>query len=118
MTDAFNSRATEQLDIIGSKVNDIIKELRSNKSDQVIPEMNGIFDLGAYLDMNEKKFDSWPSYFGPDHDGSFNFTNLGRWDFSNEAVTLNAGGIIVSGFLDLTNIPPQVFKPENICTPD
>jgi hypothetical protein len=102
------------VDIVGSKITEVIAELKSTKSNKTIPEMNAIFDIAAYLDVNNNKFNSWKSYFGPDPQGTYNFTNLGRWDFNNKDVSLKIGGLIVSGFLDHADLPPQVFQPQNM----
>lgn len=67
------------------------------------------------MDTNDEKFKDWESFVGPDDvdEDRGDFTNLARWNFNDEATSMGQG-FMVSGFLNRTDIAPQVFKPENM----
>ncbi|EEH23410.1 hypothetical protein PABG_05621 [Paracoccidioides brasiliensis Pb03] len=112
--DAFNIRAHEQLDIIGTKVHDMLNDGKETPQDR--DERDGIYDTGSYLNMDNKKFSSWDDYYGPDTVGKdYKFSNLGRWDFNNRVLSIrSSGGIVVSGYLDRKNMREEYFKAEDI----
>ncbi|WEW56965.1 hypothetical protein PRK78_002424 [Emydomyces testavorans] len=110
----MNLRAIEQFDIMGTKINYLLNNRTAPNSPAAERERNDIFDLNAYVDVDGKKFKSWPDYFGPDRVGTFNFTRLAYWDFNNIEMSLKSGGLIVSGYGNRSNIAPQAFKTENM----
>ncbi|KKZ66436.1 hypothetical protein EMCG_07827 [[Emmonsia] crescens] len=112
--DAFNIRAHEQLDIIGTKVYDMLNDGRETPGDR--NERDGIYDLDSYVDMESKKFTSWDDFYGPDTvDGGLKFSHPARWDMNNEdSSRRGSGGIVVTGYLDRINAAIEVFKPDDI----
>ncbi|EEP79406.1 predicted protein [Uncinocarpus reesii 1704] len=110
----FNLRAIEQFDIIGTKVNRLLDNPSDPKAPAAERERNDIFDINSYVDVDGKKFDSWADYFGPEKVGRFKFANLAYWDFHNEEMSLKAGGLIVSGYGNRSDVAPQAFKTENM----
>ncbi|OAX81301.1 hypothetical protein ACJ72_04361 [Emergomyces africanus] len=112
--DAFNIRAHEQLDIIGTKVNAMLTDGKETPGDK--NERDGIYDLDSYVDMNDKKFDNWDDFYGPDEAaGGFKFSRPARWDLNNEDTSRRgSGGIVVTGYLSRTKALNEVFKPDDI----
>ncbi|KAM5433468.1 hypothetical protein MferCBS31731_007105 [Microsporum ferrugineum] len=110
----FNQGAIEQFDLIGKQVNYLLTHPKAPKAPDAEQERNDIFDLNAYVDPNGKKYKTWRSYFGPERVRQGNFIHLGLWDFNNSEMSLKAGGLIVSGYGNRTQIAPQAFKLEDM----
>ncbi|KLJ11924.1 hypothetical protein EMPG_12928 [Blastomyces silverae] len=112
--DAFNIRAHEQLDIIGTKVQAMLNDGKETPGDR--NERDGIYDLDSYVDMDSKKFKSWDDFYGPDEvEGGYKFSHPARWDMNNEDTSRRgSGGIVVTGYLDRANAGKEVFKPDDM----
>lgn len=65
--------------------------------------------------MEDEEFKDWESFVGPEHidEDRGDFTNLARWNF-NDKPTSHGQNFEVAGFLNRTDLPPQVFEAENI----
>ena len=115
ITDAFNFRYNEQIELIGRHIHDLLSDPETRDSREAAYVRGSTFDINAYLDTNDKKFEDWESFVGPDDidEDRGDFTNLARWNFNDEATSMGQG-FMVSGFLNRTDLPPQVFKPENM----
>lgn len=114
MNHAFNLRATEQIDIIGSKINKMIRDPETMRGRAAASERNSIFDINSYVNIDGEKFSSWDDYFGPETVDGFNFTRVARWDLDNEPMSLKLGSFAVSGYGSRSKLPAQVFKSEDI----
>ncbi|PGH12568.1 hypothetical protein AJ79_04189 [Helicocarpus griseus UAMH5409] len=112
--DAFNIRAHEQLDIIGTKVHDILNDNKETAADR--EERDGIYDLDSYVNMKGKKFKDWDEFYGPETVGNgYKFSHLARWDLNNkESSERGSGGIVVSGYHDRVNVPEKVFEKDDM----
>ncbi|OAL68920.1 hypothetical protein A7D00_7175 [Trichophyton violaceum] len=110
----FNLRAIEQFDIIGTKVNYLLKHPRDPKAPAAEEMRDDIFDTNSYVDPNGRKYRSWDSYFGPETVEAGNFSRLAIWDFHNIPMSLKAGGLVVSGYGNRSHVAPQAFRKENI----
>ncbi|KAK2747309.1 hypothetical protein FQN57_002207 [Myotisia sp. PD_48] len=108
--DASNVRATEQIDVIGRVITDLLRDKKSKNTPEAEFQIGGEFDIEVYNNAQGKKFKNWGDYYGPERVGNLNFTNLAAWDFNNK----NLGKHIVAGYQGRSKLPPQVFKPENI----
>ncbi|EEP82090.1 predicted protein [Uncinocarpus reesii 1704] len=114
ITSAFNLRATEQVDIIGRKVNQLLKDPRTMRGKAAAYERNSIFDLNTYVDVEGDKFSNWDDYFGPVTHSDFNFTHLARWDLDNEVMSLKSSRFVVAGHGTRSKLPSQVFEADDI----
>ncbi|WEW60400.1 hypothetical protein PRK78_005885 [Emydomyces testavorans] len=114
VTSAFNVRATEQINIIGSKVTRLLNDQKTKSSKAADSERDSIFDLNSYVNVKGEKFSSWDDYFGPETRDDINLTRLARWDLDNEDMTQKLGKLVVTGYGSRSKQPQQVFKPENI----
>ncbi|KAI1939891.1 hypothetical protein LOZ66_002323 [Ophidiomyces ophidiicola] len=114
VTSTFNLRATEQINVIGRKVNKLLSDSATKNGKTATYERNGIFDINSYVGNNNgQKFESWEAYFGPQIN-MFNFTRLARWDLNNEIMSLKIGKLTVAGYGSRFKQAPQVFKAEDI----
>ncbi|KAK2812169.1 hypothetical protein FQN50_001526 [Emmonsiellopsis sp. PD_5] len=113
LDDSFNIRAHEQLDIIGSKITDILNDKKETPEDE--QEKNDIYDIDSYTDANNKPFDKWDDFYGPESTpAGYKFSHLARWDMNNKDLVMrSSGGIVVSGYLDRADID-KVFEVEDI----
>ncbi|KMP02078.1 hypothetical protein DIZ76_010631 [Coccidioides immitis] len=114
VTSAFNLRATKELDIIGRKINQLLKDPKTMGGRGAAYERNGIFDLNSYVDVDEGKFRSWDDYFGPVTNDDFDFTNLALWDLDNEIMSLKTSRFVVAGYGSRSDLPSQAFEAEDI----
>ncbi|KAI1993182.1 hypothetical protein LOZ53_002228, partial [Ophidiomyces ophidiicola] len=114
VTSTFNLRATEQINVIGRKVNKLLSDSTTKNGKTATYERNSIFDINSYVgNSNGQKFESWEAYFGPEIN-MFNFTRLARWDLNNEIMSLKIGKLTVAGYGSRFKQAPQVFEAEDI----
>ncbi|EME77659.1 uncharacterized protein MYCFIDRAFT_44917, partial [Pseudocercospora fijiensis CIRAD86] len=112
-------RAHEALDFVGQEVShfsDLIGN-RSELSNQTIKDLQStVFDYHTDADVNYTAFTSWPDKYSPLKLGPAQdtFTGLIRWNMSDVLTVESSGGIVVSGYLNRTNITKQHFEAENI----
>ncbi|KAL1956542.1 hypothetical protein VTO42DRAFT_7013 [Malbranchea cinnamomea] len=113
--DAFNFRYSEQLDLLGDFVNNYLTDPETRDKPTADVLRGTTFDINAFLDMDNKKFKNWDAFVGPETNDADrgDFTELARWNLNDEATT-RSGEFVVSGFLNRTDLPPQVFKAEDI----
>ncbi|KAM5505310.1 hypothetical protein McanMca71_003156 [Microsporum canis] len=112
--DASNLRATEQLDVIGSKVTAVLSDPGHRNSSMGRYLRGSQFDIGVYVDTQGEALSDWDDFFGPEKVGDFNFTRLSTWNLKSEDLAAASGDTVVSGYLDRGDLPPQVFKPEEM----
>ncbi|KAF7196077.1 Peptidase S41 family protein ustP [Pseudocercospora fuligena] len=112
-------RAHEAFDLIGQEVSrfsDIIGNRSLDSNDTVKYLQSSAFDYHTDVDVNYTSFTSWPDKYSPAKLGPAQdtFTGLIRWNLSDVLTTKNSGGIVISGYLNRTNITKARFKAENI----
>ncbi|KAK2784096.1 hypothetical protein FQN53_008812 [Emmonsiellopsis sp. PD_33] len=114
LDDSFNIRAHEQLDIIGSKITDLLNDNKETPEDE--QEKHDIYDIDSYTDVNNKEFDKWDDFYGPESTpAGYKFSHLGRWNMNNKpSILRSSGGIVMSGYLDRANVVEKIFKVEDI----
>lgn len=71
------------------------------------------FQTQGSLDVNEKHFDEWADLAGPVDIYGDRFTEMIRENMTDVVLQV-ANGLIISGYLNNTDIPPQPFEAENI----
>lgn len=71
------------------------------------------YQTQGQLDVNEQHFDDWEDLAGPVEIHGDKFTNIIRENMTDPVLQIG-NGLIISGYLNNTNIPPQPFKSENI----
>jgi hypothetical protein len=114
IADAFNIRATEQLDIVGTKVNGFVSNALSQLLRPISRELQRHpFDVHAFLDTRDQQYRSWDPLFGPENNGLGNFTNLARWNLNDRVAAEDRGGFVVSGYQGRP-LPLPLFSAENI----
>lgn len=59
-------------------------------------------------------FASFDEYFGPFEANGDNFSSTASWEFSNQALDILSDNIVVSGYANETELPPQPFPASNI----
>ncbi|EZF70408.1 hypothetical protein H105_07222 [Trichophyton soudanense CBS 452.61] len=107
--DAFNLRATDQLNFVGTKVN---KALLDGSGGKEVEALRGSeFDVSVYLDTHGRPRKNWEEFFGPDEVSGFKFTNLSTWNLGSKALAGSTGELTVAGYLNRANLPPPVFQP-------
>ena len=75
--------------------------------------LNTLYQFQSSLDVNNHAFSNWNAEDGPVTIYGDNFTQELRYNFSDPVVEFNAG-LNVSGYLDESNLPPQLFQSEDI----
>jgi hypothetical protein len=98
---------------MGNKAYDVLKDPSTKNTNAAQLFSGSMFDLETYLDVNDRQYESWKDFFGPENIREGDFTHPARWNFHDREASLSAG-LIVSGFLSRSDLPPQVFKPENM----
>ncbi|KMQ44171.1 ClpP/crotonase-like domain [Trichophyton rubrum] len=109
-----NMRATQQLDAIGSRTNELLNKPLDPRAAEAENMRYSVFDLNTYLTANDTKFSSWIELYGPETLPQDNYTHPTKWDFSNIEMTLASGPFIVSGYGNRTEIPPSPFSMRDI----
>ncbi|KAF3479880.1 peptidase S41 family protein [Arthroderma uncinatum] len=112
--DASNLRATEQLDIIGSKVTAVLSDPETRNTTMGRSLRGSQFDIGVYVDTKGNALTDWRDFYGPEKVGDFNFTHLSSWNLKSQDLADASGGAVVAGYQDRASLPPQVFKPEDM----
>ncbi|EFR02653.1 peptidase S41 family protein [Nannizzia gypsea CBS 118893] len=112
--DASNLRATEQLNFIGSKVTALLADPKQRNSTMGLSMRGSDFDIGVYIDTKGDVLTGWNDFFGPEQVGGFNFTQLATWNLKSEDLAFASGDTVVAGYLNRINLPPPVFKPEEM----
>ena len=59
-------------------------------------------------------YNSWNDIYGPVQSHGDQYSNLVSWDFANVTQDISAGGFVVSGYGNNTNIAPLPFAAQNI----
>lgn len=113
--DSANLRAHEQVNLMGERVQNVVKD--SGQASMAVATLkNSVLDVNSYTTVDNKKWKNWEELYGPKKAGDgYNLTDIARWDFNNEDMSLsNGGGIYITGYADRKNVAPQPFKAENI----
>jgi hypothetical protein len=92
---------------------DYISEVFTNTGTLNTSLAGALYQTQSFVDVNGNDFASYKDFVGPDQIYGDGFTALTRNNFSDPRETEN-NDIIVSGYANMTNIPAQVFSPENM----
>ena len=114
---ASTIRASPETDALGQIVTPLVTRARANNANDTTLASVGAgspYDATAVIQVNGDEFPSWAALFGPNQIHGDKYTNQQRLKFFDTQSTLDGGSIVVSGYGNRTDIPPQPFKSENI----
>ncbi|KAF2502476.1 peptidase S41 family protein-like protein [Lophium mytilinum] len=112
-------RAHEAMDLIGqafSAVCPLYPRVLDTIQFYVQEMQSTYFDYEEEADVNYKPFTSWPEKYSPRVYNGDNFTGISRYNLSDTLITLQSGGIDITGYGALAGLSnnPQPFKAEDI----
>ncbi|EFE43504.1 peptidase S41 family protein, partial [Trichophyton verrucosum HKI 0517] len=105
-----NMRATEQLNAVGTRANELLNKPLDPRAAEAENLRYSGYDLDTYITVDGTKFPSWPDLYGPEILPQDNYTHPTKWDLDNIKMTLATGPFIVSGYGNRTKIPPSPFS--------
>ncbi|OCK74901.1 peptidase S41 family protein [Lepidopterella palustris CBS 459.81] len=72
------------------------------------------FDYESDDNVDYKPFTSWPEKYAPRVYNGDNFTGIARYNLSDVLISINSGGINITGYGPLANYTKQPFKADNV----
>lgn len=107
-------RAHETANVLGNTFSSYFESQRSNttETDQFA---GSVWTAQGYLNAETgRNFSSWAELYGPHQYNGDLFTTTQRDNLSSVVFSEAAGGLVVSGFANRTNLPPQPYDAKNI----
>ncbi|KAI4266079.1 MAG: hypothetical protein L6R38_008975 [Xanthoria sp. 2 TBL-2021] len=107
-------RAHDTANVLGNTFSAYFESRRSN-STEADQFAGSVWTAQGYLSAETgRNFSSWAELYGPhQYNGDF-FTTTQRDNLSSVVFDEAAGGLVVSGFANRTNLPPQPYDAKNI----
>ncbi|KAL8655711.1 MAG: hypothetical protein Q9226_002934 [Calogaya cf. arnoldii] len=107
-------RAHDSANVLGNTFSAYYESQRSN-STEADQFAGSVWTAQGYLNAETgRNFSSWAELYGPHQYNGDLFTTTQRDNLSSVVFDQAAGGLVVSGFANRTNLPPQPYDAKNI----
>ncbi|KAI9689307.1 MAG: hypothetical protein M1822_009957 [Bathelium mastoideum] len=113
---ATRFRAHQGFDLIGEKFSEVSTQFpRSlDLNDTVEGIISSVFDYQTDANISYQPFTSWPVKYGPHEYNGDNFTSIIRWNLSDPVSIVGGSDIVVSGYLNRSNVTTEPFARDNV----
>ncbi|KAL9624193.1 MAG: hypothetical protein Q9204_007886, partial [Flavoplaca sp. TL-2023a] len=107
-------RAHDAANVLGSTFSANFESRRTNSTDADL-FAGSVWTAQGYLNAEtNRNFSSWAELYGPQQYNGDSFTMTQRDNLSSVVFSQATEGVVVSGFANRTNLPPQPFDAKNI----
>lgn len=114
---ATRFRAHEAADLIGQSVSAFASQFprtMNTTNSTVLNIQSSYFDYHTDANIDYEPFTSWEDKYSPVEYNGDNFTGVARWNLSDTLITINSGGINITGYGARANYTKQPFDASDI----
>ncbi|KZF23881.1 hypothetical protein L228DRAFT_246725 [Xylona heveae TC161] len=110
-------RAHQSFDALGQEVSQLFANFDPNDPSATATDIEIAslpFNYKEDLNIDLEDFSSWSDVYGPHAFNNDQFTSIIRYNLSDPLQTVDTSGLVISGYLNRTDLPPQPYPAEDI----